>query len=141
MTMNRFLNIGAAGVCALLLGTFAQAAPQKAKSKSDGVMTLTGCLQKGEDANTFKLTNTAEDAGVATKTAEALKPDWELIGAPASLKLAEHVGHKVTVTGTKVGAETAEKIEGKEGTAAKAGEALERHLKVTSMKHVAATCP
>jgi len=139
--MNRFLSVGVAGVCALLLGTFTHAAPQKAESKVGGEITMTGCLQKGEDANTFKLTNIAEGAGVATKTAEAVKPDWELIGAPASLKLSEHVGHKVTVTGTKVGAEEAAKMEGEKGTTAKAGEAMGRHLKVTSIKHVAATCP
>jgi len=139
--MNRFLSVGLAGVCALLLGTFTDAAAQKAESKAGKQVTMTGCLEKGTDANTFKLTNIAEDAGMAAKTAEAVKPDWELIGAPASLKLSEHVGHKVTITGTKVGAEQAEKIEGEKGAAAKAGEAMERHLKVTSMKHVAATCP
>jgi len=139
--MNRFLSVGFAGVCALLLGTYTHAAPQKAESKAGGHVTMTGCLEKGDNANTFKLTHIAEGAGMATKTAEAMKPDWELIGAPASLKLSEHVGHKVTVTGMKVGAEAAEKMEGEKGTAAKAGEAMERHLKVTSMKHVAATCP
>ena len=139
--MNRFLTVGVAGVCALLLGTVSRAAPQKAESKAGEEITMTGCLEKGEDANTFKLTNIAEGAGMAAKTAEAVKPNWELIGAPASLKLSEHVGHKVTVTGTKVGAEAAEKIEGEKGAATKAGEAMGRHLKVTSIKHVAATCP
>jgi hypothetical protein len=137
--MNRFgIGVG----CALLLGAVLQAAPQSADSKAGAeTMTLTGCLQKGDAANTFKLTNTAEGAGVVTKTAEAVKPDWELLGAPASLKLEEHVGHKVTVTGTKLSADEAAKIQGEKGTMAKAGEALERNLKVTSIKHVAATCP
>ena len=136
--MNRF-GVGVA--CAVLAGSLLHAAPQKADSKAAGVMTLTGCLAKGEAPNTFKLTNTAEEASTATKVAEAVKLDWELLGAPASLKLAEHVGHKVTVTGTKLSADEAMKIQGEKGTMAKAGEEMERNLKVTSIKHVAASCP
>jgi hypothetical protein len=137
--MQRFVTIGTAVLLALAVSV--AAAPQnKAKHHATRVQTLTGCLEKGDEANTFKLTHVAEGAGAATKTAEAMKPDWELIGAPASLKLSEHVGHKVTVTGRRVGAGEAAKVEG-EGGAAKAKEATERHLKVTGMKHVAATCP
>ena len=46
--------------------------------------TLTGCLQKGEDANEYNLTA----KGGAT---------WEI--KSDSVKLDEHVGHTVTVTG------------------------------------------
>jgi hypothetical protein len=134
--MKRFLSFTVGIASAVLIaGTIQIGASQEAQ-KADEVKTITGCLQK--DGDSFKLTNTADKAGVATKAAEAMKPDYELIGAPASLKLSEHVGHKVTVTGTKVDATEAAKIEGKESAAA---EALERHLKVTDIKHVAATCP
>ena len=134
--MNRFLSLGIAGAFGLLLAGFGQAA-QEAK-KSDDVVTITGCLEKGDDANTFKLSHTADDASATKQVSEAMKPNYELIGAPASLKLSEHVGHKVTVTGTKVGAKDAAKIEGNKSATA---EAMERHLKVTDIKHVAATCP
>jgi hypothetical protein len=134
--MKRFLSFGIGIACAVLVAGSIQAS-QEAK-KADEVTTVTGCLEKGSDANTFKLTHTADTAGVATKTAEAMKPDYELIGAPASLKLSEHVGHKVTITGTKASAEEAAKIEGGKSATA---EAMERHLKVTEIKHVAATCP
>src|SRR6476620_79576 len=137
--MHRVLNVGSAAICVLCLAVFVEAAPQK--SKSGGTMTLTGCLEKGSEANTFKLTHVADEAGAATKTAEAMKPDWELIGAPASLKLTDHVGHKVTVTGTSASADAAAKTEGTTGTAGKAKESMERHLKVSALKHVAATCP
>lgn len=133
--MKRFLSLGTGLACAMLITGSIQASQGK---KSDDVVTVTGCLEKGGDANTFKLTHTADNAGVATKTAEAMKPDYELIGAPASLKLSEHVGHKVTVTGSKAGAKEAAKIEGKSTAAA---EAMERHLKVSDIKSVAATCP
>jgi hypothetical protein len=134
--MNRFLSLGIAGAFALALAGFGQAAQET--KKSDDVVTVTGCLEKGGDANTFKLSHTADDASATKQVSEAMKPNYELIGAPASLKLSEHVGHKVTVTGTKVGAEDAAKIEGNKSAAS---EAMERHLKVTDIKHVAATCP
>jgi hypothetical protein len=134
--MKGFLSLGTGIVCAVLVAGSIQASQEK--KKADEVVTVTGCLEKGDDANTFKLTHTADTAGVATKAAEAMKPDYELIGAPASLKLSEHVGHKVTVTGAKVGAKDAAKIEGEKSAA---GEAMERHLKVTDIKHVAGACP
>src|SRR4029453_13649074 len=118
--MKGFLSLGTGIVCAVLEAGSIQASQEK--KKAGEVVTVTGCLEKGDDANTFKLTHTADTAGVATKAAEAMKPDYELIGAPASLKLSEHVGHKVTVTGAKVGAEEAAKIEGKKSATADAME-------------------
>jgi hypothetical protein len=46
--------------------------------------TLTGCLQKGDDANEYKLTT-------------AKGSTWEI--KSDSLKLGDHVGHTVTITG------------------------------------------
>ncbi len=46
--------------------------------------TLTGCLQKGDDANEYKLTT-------------AKGGTWEI--KSDSLKLGDHVGHTVTITG------------------------------------------
>src|SRR5439155_12879937 len=67
---------------------------------------------------------------------------WELIGAPASLKMADHVGHKVSVTGHAVGAGAAAKTEAKKGAKSeKKEEAGEHHLQVRSLKHIAPTCP
>ena len=141
--MRKTVNLGATviGAIALTVGVPAAARAQATKASDGKTMTMTGCLEKGDEANTFKLTHVADDAGAGTKTAEAMKPNWELIGAPASLKLSEHVGHKVTVTGSKAGAEESAKMEGKTGSASTAKEATERHLKVTELKHVAATCP
>ena len=52
--------------------------------KEDKTRTLTGCVQKGESAKDFALI--AEDGS-----------KWELEGN--DVKLADHVGHKVTVQG------------------------------------------
>jgi hypothetical protein len=46
--------------------------------------TLTGCLQKGDDANEYNLTTTKGST-------------WEI--KSDSVKLGEHVGHTVTITG------------------------------------------
>jgi hypothetical protein len=119
----------------LLCGAAAAAAAGKSAHSAAG-MTLTGCLQKGDEANTFLLTN-------ATGPGAAAKVDrWELIGAPASLKMADHVGHKVEVTGHAVGAGAAAKMEAKKGAKSeKKEEAGEHHLQVRSFKHIAPTCP
>lgn len=95
--------------------------------------TMTGCLEKGADENTFRLTNTE---GTGPKTAE--------LHADAKLKLSAHVGHKVAITGTDVDPKTL-----KQGTAGTAGGAAatapkaaagEHHMRVQSMKHIAPTC-
>jgi hypothetical protein len=88
----------------------------------------TGCLQKGESATEFSLT------GKDGKT-------WELHST--AVKLAEHVGHTVTVTGVphhETKAEEAkeaktEPAETKDAEAKEAGDLL-----VTSLKMVSETC-
>jgi hypothetical protein len=113
----------------------ANAAGKSGYSHGSG-MRLTGCLQKGDEPNTFLLTN-------VTGPGAAEKADrWELIGAPASLKMADHVGHKVEVRGNAVGAGAAAKMEGKKATRAERAEEIgEHHLKVRSLKHIAPSCP
>ena len=77
----------ATGLIALLL--FATAVPLLAANgndkDSDKARTLTGCLQKGDEANEYALT--AGDGST-----------WEL--RSDSVNLAPHVGHTVTITGT-----------------------------------------
>ena len=97
--------------------------------------TMTGCLEKGTDENTFRLTNVE---GTGPKTVE--------LHADAKLKLAGHVGHKVAITGTEVDPKTLKK--GTTGTAggatgtASAGTASagDHHMRVRSMKHIAEAC-
>jgi hypothetical protein len=121
-------------ILGLILLASAGIATAATKHSTAGI-TLTGCLQKGDEANTFLLTN-------ATGTGADKADRWELIGAPASLKMSDHVGHKVEVSGHAVGAGAAAKMEGKKGTKADhAEEAGEHHLQVRSLKHVAPTCP
>jgi len=85
---------------------------------------VTGCLQKGHEAGEFSITG--EDG----KT-------WGL--RSSSVKLSEHVGHKVTVTGSTTRETKAEeKGEGKVGRAA--GKEESGDLRVTSLTMISETC-
>jgi hypothetical protein len=98
------------------------AAPEKKAEKS--THTVTGCLQKGDEAGEFSITG--EDG----KT-------WGL--RSTSVKLDEHLGHKVTVTGSTTHETKAE--EKKEGQVENAGSKTEyADLDVTSLKMVSESC-
>src|SRR5437870_2814358 len=80
--------------------TVAAQGQKKAKAgASASSHNMTGCLQKGDTANTFKLTN-VEGSGPKTV---------EIDGMATGVNLSPHVGHKVTITGTVVGAKAAAK--------------------------------
>jgi hypothetical protein len=86
--------------------------------------TVTGCLQKGHEAGEFSITG--EDG----KT-------WEL--SSKSVKLDEHVGHQVTVTGSAH--RESKEEEKKEGQMEKAaGKEEYGDLRVTDLKMVSETC-
>ncbi len=112
---------------ALLAQETAAPATPAAKPMHHGI-TVTGCLQKGDSADEFAIT------GENGKT-------WEL--RSKTVKLDEHVGHTVTVTGvrhheTKAEEAKEEKMEGKESKEAEAKEAGD--LRVTSLKMVSDSC-
>src|SRR5688572_11288869 len=87
-SMNRFKVIsGVAVVLGLAVGADAGA------KKAGGSKTLTGCLQKGTAPGTYTLTNVTGGPAATNK-------EWHLMGAPAALKMDDHVGHKVSITGT-----------------------------------------
>ena len=100
---------------------------------------VTGCLEKGDEANTFKLTNVTGGG------------EWELVGAAAALKMSDHLGHKVEVSGTSLSAAAAEKVEHAGAKETKAEEKMEKkeekgekgehHLKVAAVKMISSTCP
>jgi hypothetical protein len=99
------------------------AAPEK-KAAEKSTHTVTGCLQKGAEAGEFSITG--EDG----KT-------WGL--RSTSVKLDEHLGHKVTVTGSTTHETKAE--EKKEGQVENAGSKTEyADLTVTSLKMVSDSC-
>jgi Protein of unknown function (DUF5818) len=99
------------------------------KTTHKKVRTLSGCLQKGDDANEYKLTT-------------AKGGTWEI--KSDAVKLDEHVGHTVTVTGVVSSA----KMHGaKEDTKAEAKEhgvgensTEHGHMTATGLKMVSESC-
>ena len=105
-------------------------APEKQEKKADKsahTQSVTGCLQKGDEAGEFSITG--EDG----KT-------WGL--RSTSVKLDQHLGHKVIVTGTITHETKAEeKEEKKEGQVENAASKAEyADLTVTSLKMVSESC-
>lgn len=97
------------------------ASPQKNPGKG-GATSVTGCLQKGDEAGEFSITG----------------EDGKTYGLrSSSVKLEEHLGHKVTVSGklTPEGAEKGEAKESKEGGKKEAGD-----IQVSNVKMVSTTC-
>jgi hypothetical protein len=105
------------------------AAQDTTKTTHKKTRTLTGCLQKGDDANEYKLT-TAKGA------------TWEI--KSDTVKLEEHVAHTITITGvvsnaTLHGAKEDTKAEAKEHGMDK--DSTEHgHMTVTSLKMVSDSC-
>ncbi len=91
--------------CALGFGVSAQAedAPKE--------HSMTGCLAKGDDAGTFKLT-------------DLQKGPKEVIIAETTANLTPHVGHKVEITGVAV-----------------PGKGNAHTMKVSAVKMISTTCP
>jgi len=114
-----FMFAGAAGLAN---------AQETKKTTHRKTRTLTGCLHKGEDANEYRLT--------------AKGSSWEI--ESDSVRLGQHVGHTVTVTGVVSNA----KLHGMKEDAKQemkehgmAEHAKERgHLTVTGLTMVSDTC-
>lgn len=116
------------GLCAVALQAQETPAPATTAKPMHSKTTVTGCLQKGDEANEFAITG--EDG-----------KSWEL--RSKTVKLDEHVGHTVTITGvphheTKAEEAQEAKTEGKESKEAEAKEAGD--LRVTSLKMVSESC-
>ena len=115
-----FMFVGAAGMAT---------AQDTTKTTHKKTRTLTGCLQKSEDANEYNFT--AKDGGT-----------WEI--KSDSVRLDEHVGHSVKITGvvanaTAHGMKEDTKDEMKEhGRAKHATES--GHMTVTHLTMVGDTC-
>jgi len=113
--------------------------PQYVKGQNKGqkktaTHDMTGCLEKGTEANTYKLTSIE---GKGPKSAEIV---------PASgVDLAPHVGHKVRITGQAMTAKEATKAEGETATGAKGAvnkskEAAEHHMRASAVNMISTTC-
>jgi hypothetical protein len=122
--LGRFLVLTAV---TLVLGLYVTQAAFAEEKGSGAKTTVTGCLQKGDEANEFSITG----------------EDGKTYGLrSSSVDLAKHLNHKVTVTGT-LKAESAEK----EKNESKAAEATEKKgppetgdIHVTNLTMVSDSC-
>ncbi len=125
LTMKRNIILILAACLAFTLCAFALAAnAQKGEKKGGSSKTVTGCLQKGDEADEFSLTG----------------DDGKLYDLrSSSVKLSDHVGHKVTVTGNfkpeGYEKDEDEAKENKEGGKKEAGD-----IQVKSLKMVSSSC-
>ena len=127
--MNRKIVTGVMALSIVAAWAGVGEAQDATKATHKETRTLTGCLQKGEDANEYQLTAN----GGAT---------WEI--KSDSVKLDEHVGHTVKVTGAvahykehamKEDAKAEMKEHGMDKDAKEHG-----HLTVTDLTMVSNTC-
>jgi len=126
--MKRLMLFSVGLALLVSLPAFAQdtTKPREDQAKQDYIKakTVTGCLQKGDQPDQFSITG--EDG-----------KSWDL--RSNTVKLADHVGHQVTVTGSPTREAKAE--EKKEGQVEKAaGKEELGELRVTNLKMVSQSC-
>ncbi len=102
----------------------ANAQEKQTEKPAEETKTVTGCLQKGDEAGEFSIAG--EDGKM-----------WGLHST--TVKLEDHIGHKVTLVGTAGGESKAE--EKKEGAVVQASQKKEYgDIRVTSLKMVSDSC-
>ena len=120
--MNRLARFLILAALSFVLGFYVTPVGFAQEKSAGGKTTVTGCLQKGDEANEFSITG--EDGKNYDLTSSAVD-------------LAKHVGHKVTVTGT-FKPESYEKEKGEKEANEKAPEAGD--IRVMNLKTVSASC-
>jgi hypothetical protein len=128
--MNKLARLLVLTAVSVLLGLYVTAAGFAQTKATGGKTTVTGCLQKGDEANEFSV----------------MGEDGKTYGLRSStVDLSKHLGHKVTVTGTlkaesyekdkKEKGETEEQERNEKKGATEAGD-----IRVTSLTMVSASC-
>ena len=116
----RFTTIAAIVVCAVNTSVLTAGA-EKARDRASKAVTVTGCLERGD--NSFRLTETS---GANAPKARSWKSgflkkrasDLDVMDPAKKFKLKDHVGHRDALTGTVDG----------------------REMRVQSMRHLAGSC-
>jgi hypothetical protein len=94
-----------------LAGQSTQTAQTKDEAQKVPVLTVSGCLRNGEEPSTFVLTSvkwldksSAEKSAVGTSGSDADNSGatLRLVGTPSGVRMSEHVGHTVEITGTLI---------------------------------------
>ena len=98
--------------------------------------TLTGCLRTGSASSVFMLRSATASDAAAAPSGDRLPEDFLLVAIPADVTLADHVNHRIAVTGviSEPGAPPPPPA------AANAAEKALKKLSVKSVREVAANC-
>jgi hypothetical protein len=108
----------------LAIGAYITPSVSAQEKSTGGKTTVTGCLQKGDEPGEYSITG--EDGKIYGLRSKAVN-------------LSEHLGHKVTVTGT-LRAESAEKEKGEPEENQKKKAAEVGDIRVTNLKMVSENC-
>ena len=109
---------------ALALGVYVSPRASAQEKAAGGKTTVTGCLQKGDEPGEYSITG--EDGKTYGLRSKAVN-------------LSQHLGHKVTITGT-LRPESAEKEKGEAEEHEKKEAAEVGDIRVTDLKMVSDTC-
>jgi hypothetical protein len=120
----RFTTVAAIVVCAVNASVVAGADSKgKAKANTAAVssVTVSGCLERDDEA--FRLTDTSgaqapKERSWRTGFVTKRNKDLEVVESSKKLKLRDHVGHRVSMTGT----------------------VQESELRASTIRHLAASC-
>ena len=102
-----------------------KSAAQAFVNQKQAALNVTGCLQKGAEAGGYFIN--ADDGKV-----------WEL--SSKTVKLGEHVGHKVTLTGSQLHQSAAVEKKMAQSESSEAAGKEYADLRVTSLKMISDTC-
>ena len=123
--MHKLVRLSALLLFVIALGLYVTPSASTQEKSAGSKTTVTGCLQKGDEAGEYSITG--EDGkktyGLRSKT----------------VKLSQHLGHKVTITGTPR-AESAEKEKGEAEEHEKKEAAEAGDIRVTDLKMISDKC-
>jgi hypothetical protein len=122
--MQKLVRLFALIAFALSLGLYVTPVGFAQQKSAGGKTSVTGCLQKGDEAGEYSISG--EDGKTYGLRSKAVN-------------LSQHLGHKVTVTGT-LRAESAEKEKGEAEEHEKKEAAEASDIRVTDLKMVSDKC-
>ncbi|HKU27672.1 MAG TPA: hypothetical protein VJQ54_19535 [Candidatus Sulfotelmatobacter sp.] len=122
--MPKLVRLSAMLLFACALGAYVKPSASAQEKSAGSMTTITGCLQKGDEAGEYSITG----------------EDGKIYGLRSrTVKLSQHLGHKVTITGT-LKPESAEKEEGEAAEHQKKEAAEAGDVRVTDLKMVSDKC-
>ncbi len=123
--MGKLVRLLALAVVMLVLSMYMVSIASAQEQSAGGKATVTGCLQRGDEAGEYSITG--EDGKTYGLRSKAVK-------------LSEHLGHKVTVSGTLTPEGAYEKEEKKNEEHEKKEAAEAGDIRVTNLKMVSEKC-